>query len=140
MSSEEETQMPKSVFILGPALDNVIEPVAVEPIVAAEQGRRQVSFRDPATAPGGNVNLQILPPLKPDDLVPINVYAFYVQPADSVPAPADRTPDWFFKSGAPSGSIHVGAADQDGAFTIAVSGVKPSLQPYFVQTVLEFSK
>src|SRR4051812_36848623 len=116
MSPEEIIPMP-SVFVLGPALDNVIEPVAVEPDKPAEAGRRQISFRDPATLPGGNVNLQILPPLHPDDVLPINVYAFFVQPVASVPAPADRTPDWFFKSGAPSGSIHVGAADENGAFT-----------------------
>lgn len=130
--------MAKTVFVLGPALDSVIEPIAVEPLKKAEKGQRQISFRDPATRPGGNVDLQILPPLNPDDVLPLNVYAFYVQPAESVPAPDKRTPDWFFKSGAPSGSIHVGAADSDGAFTIAVPGVKPSLQPYFVATVLEF--
>lgn len=134
----EETPMP-SIFVLGPSLDSVIEPVEVEPLKKAERGRRQISFRDPATRPGGNVDLQILPPLAPDDLVPINIYAFYVSPVESVPPLAERTPDWFFKSGAPSGSIHVGAADENGAFTISVPGVKPSLNPYLVATVLEFA-
>lgn len=130
-----------SVFILGPSLENVIEPLTDSVVaVPKEIGRRQITFRDPATAPGGIVNLQVLPPLNPDDALPLNIYCFYVQPAESVPAPADRTPDWFFKSKSPSGSVHVGAADADGAFSITVAGVKPSLQPYFVQTVLEFSK
>ena len=133
--------MPKSIFILGPSLDNVIEPIPVptaDPTAPSGPGRRQVSFRDPSTAPGGNVNLQILPPLHPDDALPINVYAFFVQPVSGVPAPADRTPDWFFRSGAPNSSLHIGAADADGAFTIGVPGVEPSLDPYFVQVVLEF--
>lgn len=129
-----------SVMILGPSLDNVIEPVAVEPLKKAERGRRQISFRDPATTPGGIVNLQILPPLNPDDLIPINLYVFYVSPVSSVPPPAERTPEWFFKSGAPSGSIHVDAANPQGEITVAVPGVKPSLDPYFVQVVIEFSR
>ena len=88
--------------------------------------------------PGGTVNLVLQPPLHADDVLPINVYAFFYQPVESVPALADRTADFFFKSGAPSGSIHIGAADADGNLVISVPGVKPSLQPYFVQTVLEF--
>lgn len=132
---------PKTVMILGPSLDNVIEPVTVptvDPTATAGPGRRQISFRDPATVPGGNVQLQVLPPLNPGDVLPLSVYAFFVQPVASVPAAADRTPDWFFKSGSPSGSIHIGAADEAGSFSVAVAGVKPSLDPYFVQVVLEF--
>jgi hypothetical protein len=128
-----------SVFVLGPSLDDGIEPEPVAvPDAPAVPGRRQIVFDTPPTSPGGNVHLKLVPPAHPDDVLPINVYAFFVQPVASVPAPADRTPDWFFKSGAPSSSIHIVAADEAGAFTIAVAGVKPSLQPYFVQTVLEF--
>jgi hypothetical protein len=127
-----------SVFVLGPSLDNVIEPVPIEPTVAAVPGRREISFNDPATTPGGIVRLKILPPLHPDDVLPINVYAFFVQPVATVPPPEIRTPEWFFSSGAPSGSIHVTAADENGAFAINVAGVKPSLDPYFVQTVIEY--
>ena len=45
---------------------------------------------------------------------PVNVYAFFVQPAASVPPPAERTPEWFFQSKAPSGSIQGVESDADG--------------------------
>ena len=143
MSDQEEAEaVPKpSIFVLGPSLDNVIEPFpATVPVTAPAAGKRQIGF-DPATptSPGGIVNLILQPPLDPDDVLPINVYAFFVQPIESVPAIGDRTPNFFFKSGAASGSIHVGAADADGKLVVAVAGVKPSLQPYFVQTILEFT-
>lgn len=141
MSTEEIIPVPKpSIFILGPALSSVFEPmpIPIDPNAPGLPGRRQVSFRDPATTPGGNVNLQLLPPATPEDVLPINVYAFFVQPISSVPDAEARTPDWFFKSGAASGSIHIGAADANGAFTVTAQGVKPSLDPYFVQVVLEF--
>lgn len=131
---------PKTVMVLGPFLDGVIEPFPDASVaVPAVAGQRQISFRTPATTPGGIVNLQILPPVTPQDIIPLNIYAFFVTPVASVPAPADRTPGWFFKSGAPNGSIHAGSADPTtGAFQVVVAGVKPSLDPYFVQTVLEF--
>lgn len=127
-----------SIFILGPSLSSVFEPMPDAPTPVALPGRRQVSFRDPATTPGGNVNLQVLPPVAPEDVLPINVYAFFVQPISSVPDAETRTPEWFFASGAASGSIHIGAADANGAFTVTAQGVKPSLDAYFVQIVLEF--
>lgn len=139
--STEETPIvpPPTVFILGPSLDGVIEPIpVVAPTGMTFPGRRQVAFAAPPTTPGGNVHLTLLPPLLPTDKLPLSVYAFFVQPVETVPAPADRAPDWFFKSGAPSGSIHIGIADANGNFTIPVAGVKPSLLPYFVQVVLEF--
>lgn len=129
-----------SVYVLGPSLDNVIEPVpATEPTTTATPGKRQIGFHPTTpTTPGGNVHLVLQPPLNPGDVLPINIYAFFHQPVEAVPALADRTPDWFFKSGAASGSIHIGAADSAGNLSVAVGGVKPSLQPYFVQTILEF--
>lgn len=125
-----------SVYVLGPALDNVTEP---EPVtIPATPGRRQIMFADPATAPGGRVNLKLVPPANPADALPINVYAFYLNPPSAVPPAEQRTPDWFFKSGAPNGSVHIGAADADGAFAVQVPGVKPGV--YFVQTILEFQE
>lgn len=128
-----------SVMILGPRLTAVFEPFPVPiPAPSGTIGRRQLSFRDPATLPGGIVQLQLLPPVNEGDVVPINAYAFFVQPASSVPDDSIVTPDWFFKSGAPSGSIHLGAADAEGKLDIVVPGVQPSLDPYYVQIVLEF--
>ena len=130
-----------SVFVLGPSLDNVIEPVpATTTPDATTPGKRQIAFHPTTpTTPGGNVHLVLQPPLNPGDVLPINVYAFFHQPVEEVPAVADRTPDWFFKSGAKSGSVHISTADPTtGDFTVPVSGVQPSLKPYFVQTVLEF--
>jgi hypothetical protein len=140
MPDQEQQPMPSSVFVLGPALDNVIEPVPATVPDAVAPGRRQIAFDTPPTSPGGRVNLTILPPVHPDDKIPLNVYAFFVQPVESVPAPADRTPDWFFKSGSPHGFAPVsgGAVGPDGRFVVAAPGVQPSLQPYFVQTILEF--
>ena len=139
-NTETETPMPKpSIFVLGPSIDNAIEPFpVVTPEAPQATGRREIAFDSQPTSPGGTVNLVLKPPLQPDDVLPINVYAFFFQPVESVPAPSDRTTDFFFKSGAPSGSIHIGAADADGKLNIKVSGVKPSLQPYFVQSILEF--
>lgn len=128
--------MPPTVFILGPSLDNVIEPGTHTIGVVQVAGRRGVGFQSPPTRPGGVVLLKLSPPMNPGDVRPLNVYSFFVQPAESVPAAADRTPDWFFKSGAPSGFTPVAADTVD--FEVTVAGVKPSLQPYFVQTVLEF--
>lgn len=130
--------MQPSIFVLGPSLDHVIEPGLSGIAVVQVAGKRGVTFQDPPTKPGGKVLLKLSPFLNPGDVSPLNVYAFFVQPVESVPAPADRTPEWFLKSGAPSGSIHVGAADADGLISLTVAGVKPSLSPYFVQTVLEY--
>jgi hypothetical protein len=136
MSAEESPPRP-SVFVLGPSLDDVIEPEPVAvPDAPAVPGRRQIVFDTPPPTPGGNVHLRLVPPAHPDDVLPINVYASFVQPVTSVPVPADHTPDWSFKSGAPSSSIHIGAADETGAFTAA--RVTPGLRPDFVPNVLEF--
>jgi hypothetical protein len=127
-----------SLFILGPSLDHVIEPGLSGIAVVQVAGKRGVAFQAPPTKPGGKVLLKLAPYLNPGDVLPLNIYAFFVQPVESVPALADRTPDWFLKSGAPGGSIHAGAADANGLISLTVSGVKPSLLPYFVQTVLEY--
>lgn len=130
--------MTPTKFVLGPFLDNVIDSGLSTIAVAQVAGLRSVKFHDTPTKPGGRVFVKLQPPLNPGDVMPVNVYAFFVQPAESVPAVADRTTDWFFKSGAPSQSIHSGAADSDGLISLTVPGVKPSLQPYFVQIVLEY--
>ena len=132
--------MPPTVFVLGPCLDNVIESGSHTIGVVQVAGRRGVRFQDTPTRPGGNVLLGLAPPLNPGDVKPLNVYAFFVQPVESVPAPADRTPDWFFKSGAPHGfaPLNAGTVGEGDTFTVTVPGVKPSLQPYFVQVVIEY--
>lgn len=125
-------------FLLGPSLDNVIEPGLSGVAVAQVAGLRSVLFDTVPTKPGGQVFVRLQPPLNPGDVMPVNVYAFFVQPVSSVPALADRTTDFFFKSGAPSQSIHSGAADATGLISLTVAGVKPSLNPYFVQIILEY--
>jgi hypothetical protein len=131
---------PKTVMILGPFLDNVIEPVPSTIVTGppAVDGRRQILFDTPPTTPGGNVHLKIQPPLAPTDVLPLTVYAFFVADPTTVPAIADRTTDWFFKSGAVSASIHIEAALPDGSLLLTVNGVTPSLTPYFVQVIFEF--
>lgn len=128
-----------SVFVLGPSLDYVMEPGLSGIAVVQVAGKRGVVFQSPPTQPGGKVLLKLTPYLNPGDVLPLNIYAFFVQPVSSVPALEGRTPDWFLKSGSPSGSIHVGAADSEGLISLTVAGVKPSLSPYFVQTVLEYA-
>ena len=122
------------MFVLGPHLDSVIEPDRIAP---PAPGQRTIEFRDPATSPGGVVHVTLLP-RQEGDAEPVNVYAFFVQPAGSVPPPAERTPEFFCRSGAPSGSIRGVESDADGLLDIRVPNVKPSLQPYFVQTILEY--
>jgi hypothetical protein len=123
-----------SVFILGPAIESVTEP---ELGMAPTPGRRQIAFDDLPTAPGGKVFMKLLPPVQPGDATPIAVYAFYVSPPSSVPAPADRTPEWFFSSGAPNGSTPASMFGPDGTFSIQVPGVKPGV--YLCQSILEFA-
>lgn len=120
-------------FVLGPALEIVIEP---EPAAIPTPGRRQIAFDDPATAPGGKVFITLLPAAQPGDKLPINIYIFYVNPPSSVPPQAERTPQWFFASKAPNSSVETALADAEGKLTVQVPGVQPGA--YFVQTVLEF--
>ncbi len=126
-----------NVMVLGPSFDNHVEPTAPPTTTGTAPGRRQFQFQDVPTSPGGNVHLQVLPAANPSDSMPINIYAFFVQPVASVPPPDQRTPDWFFKSGAPNASVHAATIDNDGKVTIKVPNVRPSAQPYFVQTILE---
>lgn len=126
-----------TVMILGPSIQHTEPMPGVTPAADAFKGRRRVSFGATATEPGAKVNLKLEAATDPADLMPINVYAFFVQPADSVPA--GSTPDWFFKSGAPNASIHVSSADPNGLFSVIVPGVASSLAPYLVQTVIEYS-
>ena len=142
MSVEEVVTVPTpSIFVLGPSLSNVIEPIpVVTPVAPIVPGRRTIAFHPTTpTTPGGNVHLQVQPPLTPSDVLPVNVYAFFHQPVAAVPTGTDLVPDWFFKNALVNGSIHIGAADAEGNLTVTVTGVKPSLQPYHVQTVLEFT-
>lgn len=122
-----------SVFILGPSLE-VTEP---EPAAAPSpemKGRRGIAFDDPPTIPGGKVNLKLLPANDPADVLPTNVYAFFVTPPSLVPAVADRTYDWFFKSPHPNGSTPT--AHVTDAFQVSVTGVVPGV--HHVQTILEY--
>jgi hypothetical protein len=130
-------------MVLGPSLDNVIEPMpGTTPTVAPVTGRRGIQFHPTKpTQPGGIVNIQHLPAVSPSDVLPTNVHVFFTQPVSSVPAADVRTPDWFFKnSGSKSASRRSIEADADGNLAITVPNVAPSLQPYHVQTVLEFQK
>lgn len=128
-----------SVMVLGPSFDNHIEPTPPPTTTGTAPGRRQFQFQPTPTTPGGNVHLQVLPAANPNDSMPVNIYAFFVTPVSTVPPADQRTPDWFFKSGAANASVHSATIDKDGKVTIKVPGVKPSTQPYFVQTIMEHS-
>lgn len=130
--------MQPTIFVLGPSLNNVFERGSMGIAVAQVAGKRGVSFHSTTpTLPGGIVNIKLNPPLNPGDKLPINVYAFFVQPVESVPLPADLTPDWFFKSGANHGFVPV--TDTADTIPVTVKAVQPSLKPYFVQIVLEYA-
>lgn len=127
-------------FVLGPSLDSVIEPMpGTVPVPTVVAGRRGVRFQSVPTSPGGRVNVQFLPSQQPSDALPINVYAFFCQPVSNVPPSASRTADWFFKSGAPNSSAQSASRDASDNLAVVVPNVTPSLQPYFVQLVLEYS-
>jgi len=134
----------KTVLVLGPSFDNHMEPMPVDvtsPSPVAGPGRRQLTFQDTPTSPGGHVHLALLPPVHPEDAMPIVVYAFACHEdfGPKVPDQPDRKPEWFFTSGHPSSSARIGEADEKGQFTITIPNVKPSLKPHFIQTVVEFS-
>lgn len=121
-----------SVFILGPSLANVIEPT---PSPSPGSGRRGVAFADIPTEPGGLVHLK-LQPAQDGDATPLNVYAFYTNPASAVPSADQLTADWFFKSKVSiSGSTPTAHAPD--AFDVKVAGITPGA--YHVQTVLEYA-
>lgn len=122
-----------SRFVLGPSVE-VTEEVEAPPAAALDAQLEIVGTRR-----GGFVDLRLLPHA-PEVNHPINVYAFFASPVASIPALADRTPEWFF---APTGGVVcvVGSTDTrqaTDAFVVAVPGVAPGA--YFLQTVLEFAK
>jgi hypothetical protein len=128
-----------SEFVLGPSMEAYEPMPGTTPTVAPVAGRRGIKFHPTTpTQPGGIVNVQHLPATAPTDVLPTNVYAYFVQPISSVPPAETRTADWFMKSGAPSGSRRSVEADPSGNLSITVPNVKPSLQPYHVQTILEY--
>jgi len=105
---------------------------------AAMAGRRTVSFGTPPTTIGGFVHLKFDPDPDPTDLVPINIYAFFVTPPETVPATGILTAEWFF-------AAHPGATKVSGTWpvvdtslpiTIAVAGVVPGA--HHLQVVYEF--
>ena len=61
---------------------------------------------------------------------------FFYQPVQNVPPPDQRTPDWFFKYADAHGLTPIYS---EAPFSVTAQGLRPSLQPYFVQTGLEFS-
>lgn len=129
-----------SVLVLGPYVDNVIEPdPTTTPTAPATPGRQQIIFDDPATAPGGQVFLKLVPPSAPGDAPPINIHIFHV-PTPLVPALADRTPEWFLTSVHPTNHVNAGTAGADGKLKVVVAGVKPSLVAYHVQSVIEYER
>lgn len=125
-----------STYILGPAIESVTEPETAAPTVTA--GRIGIQFHPTTpTEPGGKVYVLLSAALKPTDVRPSNIHAVYVQPPESVPALAARTPDWFMNSKQPMGSVAVPAPPVDpGTITVTVPSVKPGV--HFVQTVLEY--
>lgn len=132
-----------SVFVLGPYLDNVIEPMPVIQTPAVGVGYQAVAFDTPATEPGGVVHVVLQPKTNPSDLTPINIYCFFVQPVSAVPTDSSKTPQWFFTPPVgvvtfnSSSSMHTAGLAADGKMTITVPGLKPSLDPYYLQVILE---
>lgn len=123
-----------SSYALGPSISGVMETSQAVPPPA---GKRQVATDDPAWLPGGRVFLKLVPKADADQEAK-NVYAFYV-PESSKPTGSDLTYTWFFKNCKLNASIPIGSADANGKLAITVPGVTPSLTPYFVQTVVEYS-
>ena len=128
----------KTILILGPSFDNHMEPIV--PPAAPTVGRRQLTFQDTPTSPGGQCHLQLLPPLHPDDMNPATIYVCFAHPdfGPAVPNQPDRTPEWFMKSGHPMSSARFGEFDEKGMLTVKVPNVQPSLKPHLCQTILEF--
>ena len=133
----------QTYFELGPSIEVMeLSADASAPAVGIEpDGKRRVEFGSPETEVGGIVHIRFLPAEVEGAIPPVNLYAYYVSPADKVPH-ALRTPEWFF-SDAPGvakvyGSIPVD--DQvplDGTdFTIKVEGVKPGA--HLLQLIYEY--
>lgn len=137
-------------LVLGPSFDNHIEAVGgAQAVLPPTPGRRGIAFHpNRPSSPGGNAHLVLQPASGPNDALPVNVHAFFVQPLSEVPPLAQRTPDWFFSGGGQNKAVkahgfipfHAGTTDEGGNFTVTAPGVTPSLQPYLIQTVLEYTK
>jgi hypothetical protein len=128
-----------NVFVLGPSIA-VTEPTPGAPVAAdVMAGRRRVVFDDPPTRVGGQVNLKFISGT-PEDVPPINLYAFYVQPPTAVPPPSDLSPDWFFASQngvtKSNGSVPISSPGPTDAVTIQVPNVVPGA--HHVQVIYEF--
>jgi hypothetical protein len=120
--------MPATRFVLGPFATVEILPAGVAPAPAEVQYDRVV-FRDPKTSQGGLVHLSLIPGQAPD---PVAVYAVFVTPPDAVPGNA--TPEWFFATGDPHGSVNTQGMAAPADFDIQVN-VGPGL--YRVQVIVE---
>lgn len=120
-------------FVLGPSIDNVVEPDPVPP--PPPPARVSVILATPATGPGGNVYLAI------DEsaigIRPINIYAYFV-PIEAKPIGDALVVGTFFKSSWLNAMISVpdtGPLASPGCIT--VTGVTPGI--WFVQTILEYT-
>jgi hypothetical protein len=122
-------------YVLGPAIESVVEPGAVEPTTT---GRVGVVFHTTPTTPGGNVHVVLAPSTNQTDVRPQSVHAVYCMHPAQVPAPADRTAQWFLDSPFPRASSPVPQPPlpADSVITIHVPGVQPGI--HLVQTILEY--
>lgn len=121
-----------TVFELGPCIASIdISAVVPVPVV----GKVGITFGTPATLPDGTVNVVLGTAANPGDVLPVNLYAFFV-PVAAVPVPPAPAPDanFFFASGAPVSSVPVVAGKTD--YAIAVAGVPPGF--HYLQTILEY--
>jgi hypothetical protein len=125
-----------NIFVLGVSIHH-LEPLPPPASVPAVAGRRVVSFGTPATAPGGFVNVVIDPATTLGDIAPINVWAAFVPLALVPPTP---TVEFFFDPANVYGSAPGSAADAYGNLSLQIAGVKPSLDVYLCQLILEYPK
>lgn len=120
--------------LLGPVLRNVVvaDP-SVPPLPPPAPVRPPIAFGDPATEPGGVVNLVVLPPAEGLSERPTRLGAHFVPTGQAVPPEGDLTADWL------DGNVPLQVygdlpADAPG-LTLVVPGVVPGV--YDVYTVAD---
>jgi len=121
--------------LLGPVLRNVVvaDPSSPPAPPTPPTLKPPIAFGDPATAPGGVVNLVVLPPAEGLSERPTALSAYFAPTALALPPEAELTADWLHANVSLRASVPL-AADATGA-QITVPGVTPGI--YDVYTVAD---
>jgi hypothetical protein len=123
-----------SIRILGPSIDNVVEPAPAPP---PTPNRIAFLLDNPPTLPGGLVNLVVPDPFGDKSLMPQVMYAVYIPKGQETALVAGGDPEAFLASSFAKGSANLNLNGTTDKYQIAVPGVAPGT--YYVQVIYEYT-